>query len=409
MERVAEREQLYKQIALQLDPDYGEILKYIEFVKQFISDNDGVIYGGTAIDYALRLRGDSIYDDEALTVPDLDFYMADSVGGSRKLADILYHEGAVNARSFVAMHVETMRVDSGNNHFIADISYHPADMLAKVPTVTYSGMKCVHPDYQRSDLHSALTFPFDNAPREVIFDRWKKDIMRLNKIDAAYPIELTDANVSALEAPLTETHKMPKQPLYGWAAYCALVRGRGKRVPASMRIARNALTFNTLNGLEVVTCDIDTLGDAKRHYPYSNLVFERYTGAAGATVYYSTENRLISTVTVDIGGIKIETVCAQGILHYMIGMWFYTGSVVYLAAYSDLWDLVKSSAGDCLKLSLKTYGSQNNNHAQLMQIRRIAEGNISGLPAGYFPSKGIEPIEFHYDSEYYQIDGRPAE
>lgn len=406
MDRVADRSAVYKQIALKLDPDYADILRHIETVKQFISDNGGVVYGGTAIDYALRLRGDSIYDDDALNVPDLDFYMSDSVAGARKLAGILYRDGASEARAIVAQHVETMRVDSGNNHFIADISYQPADMLSKIPTVTYSGMKCVHPDYQRADLHSALTFPFDNAPREVIFDRWKKDILRLNKIDATYPIEL-DAS-GAIDAPITETHKYGgAQPLYGWAAHCALVRGRGKRVPASLRVTRGAITFNTLNGLEVVTCE--RLTDAKRHYPYANLVFERYTGASGATVYYSTENRLISTVKISIGGAKIQCVCAQGILHYMIGMWFYTGSPVYLAAYSDLWELVKTGDDDTLGLSLDTYGDQNNNHAQLMQIRRIAEGNIEGLPVGYYPSKGNEPEPFEYASEYYQIDGRPAE
>lgn len=405
MDVIAARAQSYKTIALRLDPDYSDILRHIETVKQFIVDNDCIIYGGTAIDYALRLRGDSIYKDDALDVPDLDFYSHDSVGNAYKLADILYRSGAAEARAVVAVHIETMRVDSGRNHFIADISYLPKSI--EIPTVVYSGMKCVHPDFQRGDLHSALAFPFDNAPREVIFDRWKKDVERLNKIDACYPI----APPAEFEMPATETHKYARDvPLYGWAAYSALVHGRGATVPATAQYRNGALIFNTANGLELVCATPHALAGAMRYYPYTNLVFERYTGVRGrpSTTFYSTEHRLISTVQVTVSGVKMQSVCAQGVLHYMLGMWFFTRNAVYLAAYYDLWELVKAGDDPALGLSLETYGDDNINHAQLVQISQAQGVVISGKPSGYIPAKGKDPQPFNYEAEFFRIDGAQA-
>ena len=396
MDRVEARKQAYKQVAARLDPEYDQTVDRIETVKQFIVDRGGVIYGGTAIDYALRLRGDSIYDDSALDIPDLDFFLRDSVAGAYDLADILYQEKSEESRAIVAIHVETMRVDSGKNHFIADISYMP--MLDTIPTVTYSGMKCVHPDYQRCDLHSSLAFPFDNAPREVIFDRWKKDIERLNKIDAAYPIDASKPESN----PVTETHKYNGGVIYGWAAFCALVNGRGKRLATSFRYSKNALTFNTAHGMEYVTADaLPTGHSVKQYYVYANLVFSR--AETGGVTYYSTADRKISTVLVG----KLQCVCAQGILHYMLGMWFYTKDSVYLAAYCDLWDLVKEHPPDStLGLSVETYGVKNINHAQIMHMKRIQGESITGLPRNYRPETGKRPEAFDYSSEYYQIDGR---
>ena len=389
MDRVEARKQAYKQVSVRLDPDYEQTLDRIEVVKKFIADRGGVIYGGTAIDYALRLRGDSIYDDSALDIPDLDFFLADNVASAYDLADILYEAGSSEARAIVAIHVEAMRVDSGNNHFIADIAYMP--MLDKIPTVTYSGMKCVHPDYQRCDLHSSLAFPFDNAPREVIFDRWKKDIERLNKIDASYPLDADEPSSN----PVTETHRFNGGVIYGWAAFCALVNGRGKRIAASLRHTKDALIFNTARGMEYVTVD-EPPTDATKYYGYANLVFPR--AELGNTTYYSTADRKIATVRIG----KLQCVCAQAVLHYMIGMWFFSNDSVYLAAYCDLWELVKEHPKDpSLGLSVETYGDKNINHAQIIHMKRIRGEAIDGLPRNYRPETGKRPEPFGYASEYY--------
>jgi hypothetical protein len=151
---------------------YQDVVDVIIEVKEFIRKKKLIIYGGTAIDFALRLKGDKIYPDESLSVADLDFFSPNSVEDAYELADMLYNKGYKEARSIVALHVITMRVDMGDNHFIADISYIPRDVYDKIPYLTYDGMRIVHPDFQKIDLHSSLSFPYDNTPMEVIFHRW---------------------------------------------------------------------------------------------------------------------------------------------------------------------------------------------------------------------------------------------
>ena len=143
----------YEMMALQADPLYDGMLRGTEAVKKFIATHQCIIYGGTAIDYTLRLRGSSIYDDSKLAVPDLDFYSDKSVELAYEFAQQLYDSGFADARAKTAIHSTTMKVDLGSNHWIADISYLPTTVISRIPTVEYSGMLCVHPDFQRIAMH----------------------------------------------------------------------------------------------------------------------------------------------------------------------------------------------------------------------------------------------------------------
>lgn len=178
------------------DPFYEDLLKVSKVVKDFIRKHGLIIYGGTAIDYALRLKGDQIYSDAANDIPDLDFYSPDSVQHAYMLADIFFEMGYEAARAIMATHVTTMRVDIGKNHWVADISYMPAKVFKKIPYIEYDGMRVVDPIVQRADLHSSLTFPYENPPREVVFARWAKDIKRFNKMDKCYPIAISEADMA---------------------------------------------------------------------------------------------------------------------------------------------------------------------------------------------------------------------
>jgi hypothetical protein len=179
-----------------------------------------IIYGGSSIDYALRLHGDKIYPDELLTIPDLDFYSYDNVEHSYQLADILYSRGYKESRAINAQHMETMRVDLVDNHFIADITYRPKEVFNTLPTLNYNGMKIIHPIFQRIDLHSSLAFPYDNVPREVIFERWSKDIKRFNLLDKYYPVKVEGETIAAREMKIPLSAR--KFVFAGFAAYALI-------------------------------------------------------------------------------------------------------------------------------------------------------------------------------------------
>ena len=55
--------------------NFNQVLKGLDIVKDFIIENKLIITGGMAIDYALKLKGDKLYEDNQL--PDYDFYTPD--------------------------------------------------------------------------------------------------------------------------------------------------------------------------------------------------------------------------------------------------------------------------------------------------------------------------------------------
>lgn len=411
---------IYETIAQKADPMYRDMLRATETVKKFIADRKCIIYGGTAIDYALRLRGAQIYSDDKLTIPDFDFYSAKSADDGADLADILYEDGHKDARSFQAIHVTTTRVDAGTNHWIADISYIPQSLIERIPTVTYMGMLCVHPDFQRIDMHSSLTYPYDNAPSEVIFARWSKDVERLRKIDESYPVELfvdkstkhdksTKYDKSKLDKPIAR--EKLDLPLAGWGAYSALIAACVKQgavidgdteLPASFSVAANAYTWSAPPGNTNAEYYCDKI--TPTHAGYASIKPEREERKK-ATLY-STEDRLLSIVHVPTDDGEVISVCANGVLMYMMAEHIINCCPHARAAYKTLWRLADTGKYAFLNLSAEVYGSSNIDSAQKITMQRTLGEQIDGLPASYMPSRGKERKPFGYEGPLWTQDGR---
>ena len=181
----------YEVIAQQRDVDAHTLDRALEIVKQFIIDQSLILYGGLAIDYALRLKGDRIYPDKER--PDYDFYSPENVHDAYKLAEIFAKEGFENVGAIRALHVQTMRVKI-NFLFVADLSYMPLSIFETIPTIVYQHMKVVHPDYQRAHMHLAFCFPFNNPPLEDVFHRYAKDLERFRLFQNHYPFDPQNPN-----------------------------------------------------------------------------------------------------------------------------------------------------------------------------------------------------------------------
>lgn len=168
----------------------------LEIVHKFIVERGLILYGGQAIDFALRLRGSRIYPDHQ--TPDFDFFSPQSVDDAYDLADILRDAGFANIGAIPAIHAQTMRVKT-DFIFVADITYAPRAVFDSFPTVSFAGMRVLHPDYQRTDMHLAFCFPFNNPPREDVFHRFAKDLKRFRLFQEFYPIT-TGASLSVDES-----------------------------------------------------------------------------------------------------------------------------------------------------------------------------------------------------------------
>lgn len=193
---VLQNEEQIQRIIQDRNKDKDMILNAQDIVRKFIIDRKLIIFGGLAIDYALRLKGSSIYYDGEL--PDYDCISNRNVDDAYDLGEILNAKGFENVRVIRAKHVETMRVRV-NLITVADIGYIPTKYFKQYKYIVYNQLHILHPDIQRLDLHKAFCFPLNNAPMEDIFHRWNKDLHRFNLYEKYYPIKEIQCNYNCIE------------------------------------------------------------------------------------------------------------------------------------------------------------------------------------------------------------------
>jgi hypothetical protein len=217
----------FESIAERRNIDADMISRAQELVRAIIAEKQLILYGGQAIDYALRMKGLRIYSDDQ--IPDYDFYSPQHAAVSYELADRLVAEGFTGVDAIRAIHPQTMRVRV-EYMVVADISFIPKAVFDRMPTLTYSqggvAMKILHPDFQRADMHLAFCFPFSNPPREDIFHRYSKDLKRFHMFQECYPIECDPGALASLPpgTPKKATFDGSKVAVHGMAAYGILKR-----------------------------------------------------------------------------------------------------------------------------------------------------------------------------------------
>ncbi len=219
-------------VAQQRDVDRPVAHRANELVRAFIVEKGLILYGGQAIDCALRLKGTGIYPEGQM--PDYDVYSPTSVHHAYELADRLHRAGFKDVGAIRAIHVTTMRVRT-DFIYVADITYAPPSVFGSLPVLSYAGMSVIHPDYQRTDMHQGFCYPYNSPPREDVCHRFAKDLARLRLLDEFYPI--TEGAILAAgggEPPRVEAVvELDRVALHGFAAY-GLLRGALEELRAGM-------------------------------------------------------------------------------------------------------------------------------------------------------------------------------
>ena len=363
-----------------LDPFYLEAKKAIEITKRFISDRGLVCYGGTALDYSMRLRGSKIYDDSKLDLPDLDFYSLDPVKDASDLSDILFENGFSEARMIGAVHVGTFRVDAGFNHFIADVSYCP--ILQELRTLKYESFLVVDPVYQRLDVHSSLSFPYDNAPREVIFDRWKKDVERFNMFNEVYPLDSgdDDGDKNNSESKVEKEYSLELGFVYtGSIGYDIFM----DRATLGDGIKTKTEVIEICSKSPEEDIQENDLVLVAEYESYFNLLPKMYfvkdKKEDRKMIIYSTEHKLLSREIKEISGKKYRIACTNYTSKIILGWTLVLDrSWPWLPDHASNGDKEKKkgiSMYNALlrisRLSIETYGYENIDHNSLMKMDDI--------------------------------------
>lgn len=189
MNAVFDRTKQYQNLA-EAHSVYFEVLERgREIVLKYIIEHKRILYGGMAIDLALKGAGfPGIYTED--TLPDYDFMSPDFYEDSNKLALLLQAAELPQVSSINALHVTSRKVRVSFQP-VADITYIPPSIYEAIPYLELkkpAGLRVVHPDFQRLDLHRAFNYPYENPPMEVIFHRFHKDAKRLKLIREHFPL-----------------------------------------------------------------------------------------------------------------------------------------------------------------------------------------------------------------------------
>lgn len=451
LQELLDKSKEFELITIERDPLYDKIVNAIKIVRAFVRKFGLILLGGSALDFALRLKGDFIYPDEMLNVPDLDMYSPNSVEHAYILVDILYRAGYTEARAIVARHSSTTRVDVASNHFVADISYCPEEIFKTIPTLDYNGLRIISPTAQRLDIHSSLSFPYDDPGLEVIFARWKKDIKRFNKVNANYPIEIDKPIFKSNDVERITLPSNYHKYIFGgmiaysmiYAYYCDQMRKNTLEPKVFIDGIDGTININNLDfmlniiaiptkTIDIITTDTDKiiedlkLRDVRRFEKYLNMMPTKSISKIVDTdiIIYDIGARLLSINSIEFGNVTFRIANVQYILHYFISRSLTDKDErmreICKYCYNSLLQMISDLApfpteNSPLNLSINTYGSKNISDVYEINLNRMLSdiklGRQLGLPLNYYAErnipKGLPHPKFDYSSsEFFKLSGK---
>ena len=242
-------------VVLAHDALLADTTRALDMVRAFVVERGLVVYGGLAVDFALRAAGrPGIYGPDVL--PDYDFYSTDPVGDADDLAARFVRAGFSEVRAVRGIHAVTSRVRAGGV-WVADITYCPVDVFARLPVVVYRGVRVRAPVNQAIDQHLALSRPLNGAPTEDVFHRFAKDLARFNRLADAYALAGTEAAAAAPSEAVRRHAELPAAVTAGeWAVHgyaaLGLYRGALARLLAATGAAADATKADAGAGATVV-------------------------------------------------------------------------------------------------------------------------------------------------------------
>ncbi len=444
----------------QRSPFYNDIKNALEVVKAFIKAKGRILYGGMAIDYALKkATGTGIYPDEQL--PDFDFYSPTYLEDSCELADALVDLGFEDVRAINAIHTSTRRVMINHLNTVADIGYIDQDTYDKIPYLEYEGLRFVHPTYQKQDMMRACSFPYDDPPNEVIRHRLSKDVKRFALLEEAYPIEIVGTKFKTVKRKFSKS-LLQSQVLNGFAAYALLsqvykvVGTNTTRFNGELNTTLRALDNCSSEGIiylefkessetveiempeneplvlvtnhkdEVLESIKTSTGELHKYRPLRDIVPKSYvyktktkTGVTEICLY-DIKYKLMAIKTVGEYKMCVFTY----VLLYFLTRYFSTDDEMYLAFYTSAKRMVvnvnkalKSDDNDYLEaiikitpffLSADVTGSKNINSSTIKWFDEILNPSTKLTPPGYYPTtdpttrKCPKPVS----SKFFKLDGK---
>ena len=175
-----------------------EIKIALEVIKKYIIDNNLLIVGGTAIDYALKLKNDTLYND-LYQVPDFDIISPNNVLHANNIGKLLCNLKYTNISIVPAIHQTTVRVQL-LGFTLFDSTFIPDYIYNKIPYLEYNNFRFVHPNFQKINQYLSLSFLYKiTGPSYNLLNRFKKDVDRLQLLENYYSLNNNSNFIDSLK------------------------------------------------------------------------------------------------------------------------------------------------------------------------------------------------------------------
>jgi len=165
------------------EPTVDEFNDVIKVIEEFIKKKDRIIYGGTALNRLVvnKNKNDAIYGE--FDTPDIEFYSPEPLVDLKEVCDLLHSRKFKYVQGAQAQHGDTYKMHV-NFLDIGDISYVPAFIYNKMPTIKIDGIRYIHPKFMYIDYLRMYTDPL------MSFRRLEKAVPRGMKLIKNYPLEV---------------------------------------------------------------------------------------------------------------------------------------------------------------------------------------------------------------------------
>ena len=141
-------------------PHKEKMLKATDIVKQYIIENKRKVFGGMAVNEAIKKKAPkkAFYTKDVF--PDYDFYSPEPVKDMIKISNLLHDAGFKDVIAKEAFHDYTYKISAElYENELADISYIWSYNYHKIPTFVVNNIHFVSPNFQIMDMYRILTNP----------------------------------------------------------------------------------------------------------------------------------------------------------------------------------------------------------------------------------------------------------
>jgi hypothetical protein len=402
-----------------------------EIVRQFIIDRQLIVTGGLVIDFALKRNGHKgIY--ESYEVPDYDFFSPDNATDASDLFKILMKAGFENISLLPGIHPSTVKIFVFKD-CIADITYMDKRLFKEMgkSAFIYDEMKVRNPYYQFADMHRALSFPYENEPRETINNRWKKDFERFVLLYPNRSSTISDDNMDTTAGTLVTSQSL-EYPIAGRSAINFYLNKSETPDAVYLMTPSDYKSFLSSNGKHI--------RDMEMYKSYQELMPERTEMLFRdkpltilhcrnkTSIYYPDEQKVKQKEFIrkaksylNIASTRQKETYAKCVVSlnfcitYAFSMFQITDDKWYDEAYRELLALAYVAYRDCvtdLFPSIITYGDEMPNPI----IEYTTEHPEARVPQVHIKSEDNEdvvatqvaklPYDFSYDPSVYLLDGK---